>query len=235
MDLSIVIPAYNEERRIGKTLDEIKDYLDAKGLTYEVIAVCDGSTDRTRKIVRSSALAESGQLKLLKNRQSRGKGYAVERGMRVADGELVMFTDADLSTPICEVDKLMEAIRGGADIAVGSRSIYTSQVAKRQPFYRQTMGKTFNFIIRFILREKIKDTQCGFKMFKRDVAEVLFKEIRVRGFAFDAELLFLAKKKGFKVKEIGVKWENSPESKVHPVISSLEMLRDVIKVRFIHR
>ncbi len=235
MDLSIIIPAYNEEKRLGPTLEKIRAFMEGKDTSYEVIVVADGSEDRTREVAEESLLAKEGHITTLKNRKTRGKGYAIERGVRVADGDLILFTDADLSTPIEEIDKLIRSIKNGADIAIGSRSINTSEVLTRQPFYRQTMGKAFNLLIRLILGQKFKDTQCGFKLFKKDTAKVLFKQIKIPGFAFDAEIIYLALRNGFKVDEVGVKWLNSAESKVHPVFSSLQMLRDVIRVRFIHR
>ena len=195
----------------------------------------DGSTDRTKKVVLNSGLAKKGRLGFLQNEENMGKGYSVKKGVKEATGEYILFTDADLSTPIDELDKLLFSIESGADIAVGSRSVDTSSVMLRQPFYRQTMGKVFNLLIRLTLNENFKDTQCGFKLFRGDVAKSLFNDLTTNGFAFDAELLLLARKRGLKVKEVGVAWENSPSSTVHPISSSLHMLWDVLKIRRIHR
>jgi dolichyl-phosphate beta-glucosyltransferase len=235
MDLSIIIPALNEERRLGPTLEEIRRFFDEKGTDYEVIVIDDGSRDRTSESALSSRVHGSGKLKLLKNEKNMGKGYSVKRGVQEATGELILFTDADLSTPVSEFDKLFLGIENGNDIAAGSRSIGASHLIKRQPLYRQTMGRTFNMIIRLILNEDLKDTQCGFKLIKKEAAKTLFGKMSINGFAFDAELFFLARKLKYAVEEIGVRWENSPDSRVHPVLSSLEMLRDTVRIRILHK
>ncbi|MFQ5953068.1 MAG: dolichyl-phosphate beta-glucosyltransferase [Candidatus Omnitrophota bacterium] len=235
MYLSVIIPSYNEEERIASTLQKIESFLEGKGFDYEILVVDDGSSDKTKKIALESNLAQKGRLGVLANEKNMGKGYSVKRGVREAIGEYILFTDADLSTPIDEIEKLLHGIECGADIAVGSRSINTSNVVMRQPLYRQTMGKVFNLLVRMFLGENFKDTQCGFKLFKQDAAKSLFGNLTTDGFAFDAELLFLARKRGYKVREIGVKWKNSPSSTVHPVSSSLRMLWDIFKIRRIHR
>ena len=148
---------------------------------------------------------------------------------------MILFSDADLSTPIKEFDKLEAAIVSGADIAIGSRSVKDSIVRIRQPFYRQSMGRIFNFYVRVILGINLSDTQCGFKLFCSECAEALFEEVRTEGFAFDAEMLFRARRNGLRVDEIGVEWVNSPESKVHPLFSSMRMFRDILIVRLIHK
>jgi dolichyl-phosphate beta-glucosyltransferase len=235
MYLSVIIPSYNEEKRIASTLDRIESYLERKGFNYEVLVVDDGSTDETKSVALESSLAKKGRLGILHNEKNMGKGYSVKRGVKEATGEYILFTDADLSTPIDELDRLLPAIESGADIAVGSRSADDSRVTARQPFYRQTMGKVFNLFVRIILGEKFKDTQCGFKLFKGDAAKSVFNDLVTDGFAFDTEVLLIARKKGLKIKEIGVVWENSPDSTVHPVASSLQMLRDIFKIRQIHK
>lgn len=235
MYLSIIIPSYNEEKRIGSTLEKIESYMDRKGFNYEVLVVDDGSTDQTKSVAIESGLAQNGRLGVLRNEENTGKGFSVKKGVMEANGEYIMFTDADLSTPIDEFDKLLNSVKSGADIAVGSRSVSTSKVAVRQPFYRQTMGKIFNLLIRLILGEDFKDTQCGFKLFKGNIAKSLFRDLTTKGFAFDTELLFLARRRGFKVEEIGVVWKNSPHSTVHPMLSSLQMLWDILRVRRIHK
>lgn len=235
MDLSIIIPAYNEEIRLGPTLEDIKGYMDSRGLDYEVIVVDDGSDDGTVRLAGASRLAYAGKLKVLSNQRNMGKGFSVKRGVEEARGDYILFSDADLSTPIGEMEKLLSGLKDGADVAVGSRASRESRVVVRQPFFRQTMGKVFNFLVRLILGENISDTQCGFKAFRKDAAKSLFRQMSVAGFAFDAELLFLARKKGLKVTEVGVVWKNSPISKVDPLSSSFSMLRDVLKVRFMHK
>ncbi|MDD3088330.1 MAG: glycosyltransferase family 2 protein [Candidatus Omnitrophica bacterium] len=235
MDLSIIIPAYNEEKRLAGTLDRITKFMETRGSEYEVIVVDDGSTDTTIDVAARSALGVSGRLRVISNPGNKGKGYSVKRGVEEARGDIILFTDADMSTPIEEMDKLISAMGAGAHIAIGSRAVDGSQVEVKQPFFRQTMGKVFNRIVRFILGENIHDTQCGFKAFGKTEAKELFRDMFIPGFAFDAELLYLARKRGLKVSEIGVVWQNSPVSKVRPVMSSLEMLRDVIKIRVFHR
>ncbi|MFH1664827.1 MAG: dolichyl-phosphate beta-glucosyltransferase [Candidatus Omnitrophota bacterium] len=233
MELSIIIPAFNEEKRLGSTLDKIRAFMAAKKMGLEVIVVDDGSYDGTSRVARESALA--GRLKLLRNRKNTGKGFSVAKGVAEASGRLILLSDADLSTPIGEFDKLKGRIDGGADIAIGSRASALSQVLVRQPLYRQTMGRTFNFIIRFLVGEEFRDTQCGFKLFRKEAAKKIFPELSIKGFAFDVEMLYLARRYGYKVEEVGVRWENSLESKVNPLVSSLPMLRDVIKIRMAHR
>lgn len=235
MDLSIIIPAYNEEIRLGPTLDDIKLYMDGRGMDYEVIVVDDGSTDGTAGLAKTSELGRIGRLTVVSNEKNMGKGFSVKRGVEKARGEYVLFSDADLSTPISEMEKLLAGLKGGADVAIGSRSSTDSHIVVRQPIFRQTMGKVFNLLVRFILGERISDTQCGFKAFRSHAAKSLFSEMSVAGFAFDAEILFLARKRGLKVVEAGVVWKNSPISKVSPISSSFSMLRDVLKVRIAHR
>lgn len=235
MYLSIIVPAYNEEKRLGSTLEELKTFMDKKGFAYEVLIVDDGSTDGTQEVSRSSTLSREGRLRVLDNKVNRGKGYSVKHGVSKSKGGLILFSDADLSAPINEFDKLEAAIVSGADIAIGSRSVKGSSVRVRQPFYRQSMGRIFNFYVRVILGVNLSDTQCGFKLFRSECAEALFEEVRTEGFAFDAEILFLARRKGLRVDEIGVEWVNSPESKVHPLFSSMRMFRDILMVRLIHK
>ncbi|MCK5451490.1 MAG: glycosyltransferase family 2 protein [Candidatus Omnitrophica bacterium] len=231
MKLSIVIPAYNEAMRIENTLSGIKSFMDNKKISYEVIVVDDGSTDETSKISKKSSLAKAGCLKVLKNDNNSGKGYSVKRGVDEASGELILFSDADMSTPIDEFDNLSKMLDDGFDVVIGSRALGSSDVIIKQPFYRQTMGRIFNFVLHTLLGEKFKDTQCGFKLFTKNAAKNIFKEISIDGFAFDVEALSIARKYGYKIVEVGVKWENSNGSKVHPVLSSLEMLRDIIRVK----
>ncbi len=235
MELSIVIPAFNEEKRLGATLAKIRSFMDERRIDPEVIVVDDGSYDGTSKIAGESAFARAGRLKLFRNRKNSGKGFSVRKGVSAAGGRLILLSDADLSTPIGEFDKLRESLDKGADIAIGSRAAALSEVLVRQPLYRQTMGRTFNLIIRFLVGETFRDTQCGFKLFRKEAAKKIFPELLIKGFAFDVEMLYLARCYGYKVEEVGVKWENSLESKVNPLLSSLEMLKDVIRIRMAHR
>lgn len=235
LELSVIIPAYNEELRLEPSLEEVKRSLDARGSSYEVIVVDDGSNDRTVEVSKSSSLAKAGKLRVMSNGRNMGKGFSVKRGVEEAIGEFILFSDADLSTPMDEADKLVTILRSGADVAIGSRAAHDSRVEIKQPFFRRAMGKVFNFLVRVILGEALSDTQCGFKAFRNPAAKALFRDISIEGFAFDAELLFLARKKGLKVKEVGVIWKNSPISKVSPISSSFNMLCDVVRIRFVHR
>lgn len=228
--ISIIIPAYNEEARIGPTLERIDEYMRSAGVDYEMIVVDDGSTDNTPSVVSDAARRMEG-LRLVDNRVNRGKGFSVKNGFLNSSGRLVLFSDADLSTPIEELERFLPEIERGADIVIGSRSLKESNIIKRQPFYRVLMGKTFNKLVRLLTVSGLVDTQCGFKLFRRDSCEPLFKAQRVERFAFDVELLFLAQKKGLQIAELPVKWINSPQSKVHPVRDSLRMASDLLRIR----
>ena len=235
MFLSIIIPAYNEEQRIGKTLFTMKEYFKSQNYDYEVIVVDDGSRDDTVLKSQESSLALDGKLKVVKNGINRGKGFSVKNGILNSSGEYILISDADMSTPIQEVEKLLKHIKDGNDVVIGSRSIQGSDIRVYQPWYRQIMGKTFNLFVKTLLFRGINDTQCGFKLFRGDVARNIAQKMRIEGFCFDVEMLYLAKKSGFKVKEIGVVWENSPDSRVTVVNSSLNMFFDLFKIKKIHR
>jgi dolichyl-phosphate beta-glucosyltransferase len=228
--LSIVIPAYNEALRIGKTLDSICDYMKGCGYSYEIIVVDDGSNDDTAMVVRKAA--ENPAIILLQNGKNRGKGYSVKQGVLSSGGRFVLMSDADLSTPIEEIGKLYKELEGGCDIAIGSRAVSGSTILKKQPWYRQLMGMTFNSFIRALAVIEIRDTQCGFKLFTEDAARRVFALQRIERFAFDVEALYLAKKMGFGIKEVPVVWVNSPDSKVGILRDSLRMMRDLLKIRF---
>jgi len=231
--LSIVIPAYNEAERISPTLDRVLEWLDEDGRSAEVVVVDDGSTDDTCGVVSSRAKSDS-RLRLVENGANRGKGYSVAHGVREARGSWILFSDADLSTPVEELVKL-EAGRGDAPISIGSRALPDSDLKKRQPFYREMMGRSFNLLVQTLVFPGIKDTQCGFKLFRADVAKELFELRTIDGFAFDVEVLFLARKHGHAVMEIPVVWINDEASRVDPIRHSLKMFADIMKVRGRHR
>lgn len=228
--LSIVIPAYNEEKRIGRTLRKISEYLMEKGYPHEIIVVDDGSTDGTSELVREIA-QEVPCIRLLENNSNRGKGYSVRKGVLSSKGQLIIFSDADLSTPIEELDKLKVWIETGHNIAIGSRALPESEILLPQPWYRQCMGKIFNRLVRLLAATEIKDTQCGFKLFMGKVARSLFEKQTIDGFGFDAELLYIAKKSGYTVREVPVRWINSPDSRVNILRDPFLMLRDLIIMR----
>jgi dolichyl-phosphate beta-glucosyltransferase len=231
--LSIVVPAYNEADRILPTLARLIEWLDEDGRSAEILVVDDGSSDDTCGVVRSKAASDS-RLRLLENGVNRGKGYSVAHGVRESQGAWVLFSDADLSTPVEELLKL-EAGRGDAPISIGSRALPDSDLKKRQPFYREMMGRSFNLLVQTLVFPGIQDTQCGFKLFRADVARDLFERRTIDGFAFDVEVLFLARKHGHTVIEIPVVWINDEASRVDPIRHSLRMFADIMKIRGRHR
>lgn len=228
--LSIIIPAYNEEQRIASTLTKILCHLSAKSYQWEIIVVDDGSTDRTSAIAKE--IIKDDNLTVLKNSTNYGKGYSVRKGVLASKGDIILFSDADLSTPIEELDKMLLWIEKGYDIVIGLRALPQSIIEGHQPWYRQTMGKIFNLLVRTFILKGFKDTQCGFKCFKRGTALKVFNLQKINGFAFDVEILYIAKKVGLKIKDVPVRWVNSPESKVHIIKGPLSMLMELFKIRF---
>jgi len=229
--ISIIIAAYNEERRIIPTLFKIKEYVTAQGLPYEIIVVDDGSTDSTHSVV-TDLIRDIPHLKVIHYVPNRGKGHALRTGVLASKGEILLLTDADLSTPIEELSKLSPFIYNHKyDIAIGSRALALSEIIRKQPWWRQRMGKVFNALVKGLVLEDFNDTQCGFKVFRGETARRLFKEAHIDRFAYDVEILAIAKKRGCRITEEPVKWINSPESKVNPIRDSLQMLRDLLRIR----
>ncbi len=232
--ISIIIPAYNEEIRLPTSLSRILSYLKSRNYDYEVVVVDDGSTDSTVNSVQHFVKSEGGRVRVLGGEENRGKGYATRKGVLAASKEYVLFSDADLSTPIEELEKLAVALDSGSDIAIASRALPDSDVRIHQNWLRERMGKIFNLILRVFGLTWYKDTQCGFKMFRKDVAQKLFSRSRVDGFAFDMEILFLARKFGYSVKEVAVTWINSPNSRVRLLGDPISMFLDSIRVRWMN-
>lgn len=228
--LSVIIPAYNEEKRLLSTLSKICAYLFTKDFPYEIIVVDDGSTDNTLQMVKNFA-SSNRHIVILINEQNSGKGFSVRKGMLSARGEYVFFTDADLSTPIEEIEKCLPYLINGYDVVIGSRSMPGSDILVHQPWYREKMGKIFNFMVNMVLLKGIIDTQCGFKGFKREAVRTVFNRCKIDGFSFDVEALYLSRKYNFKIKEIPIRWENSPLSKVSPIKHSLQMFKDLIGIK----
>src|SRR3989344_2725402 len=226
--LSVVIPAYNEELRIARTVREIAEYLSNNHYDYEIIVVDDGSKDKTADAVDMLKL---GNVKVLKHGKNRGKGAAVKTGMLAAKGDYLLFTDADHSTPIQELEKFMPCIKK-FDVVIGSRSIKGSHVEERQPIYRMLLGKIFNKIVRVITVRGIIDTQCGFKLFTRRSAREIFRRQLLDRWSFDVEVLYIARKHGFEITEVPVKWSNRKESRVDPLKDSIRMLRSLFVIRW---
>jgi dolichyl-phosphate beta-glucosyltransferase len=228
--LSIVIPCYNEEQRLPRTLDHIVRFMEGRHVSYELILVDDGSADGTRMIMDSAA-DRYPAVRIEALPRNRGKGRALAVGVAAASGDEVLVTDADLSTPIEELDNLQAAIDSGAGVAIASRAVKGSRIELSQPVYRVVMGKVFNLIVQLVLLPGIWDTQCGFKLFRADVARQAFAALSTDGFGYDPEVLYLARKHGVKITEVPVVWRNSAPTKVSPVRSSLDMLRHVVRVR----
>lgn len=232
--LSIVIPAYNEEAVIEKTLREVVGYLEGKSLSYEIIVVCDGCKDNTASIAEGFVKVND-RISVIDRKTNMGKGFSVKEGCLNAKGEYVIFTDADLSTPIEEVEKLLKWLKSNYDIAIGSRGLKESDIKIHQPWYRETMGKIFNLFVQILVMRGIKDSQCGFKGFKKEVAQKIFRKQTINGFGFDVEILYIARKFGYRIKEVPVRWLNRKESRVNPLIHSIQMLTDLIRIRFLDR
>lgn len=230
--LSIVIPVYNEALRIEATLEKVSQYLTSRNYAGELIVVDDGSTDLTAEILRA-AEARHHLIRTLRNEPNRGKGFSVRRGVLEAQGELVLFTDADLSAPIEEANKLLAALEStGADAAVGSRALKRRLIGIHQPWYRETAGRAFNFLVRFFTGLKIHDTQCGLKLFRRASTRRAFERMRVPGFGFDPELLFLIERFGGKVAEVPVRWDDNPATKVRFLRDATRMFLDLVALRW---
>ena len=229
-DLSIVIPSYNEELRLPATLESIAAFLPSLGGRTEVVVVDDGSQDRT------TAVAESFRnvlplLRVVANGVNRGKGFSVRHGMREARGRSVLFTDADLSAPIEEAPKLLEALQT-YDVAIGSRAMDRSLIEVHESRFREFAGIIFNKIVRIVLRLPFVDTQCGFKAFRREACAIIFEQQRIERFGFDPELLYLARHHGLRTVEIPVRWAHSPATKVNMLRDSIQMFVDIFTIRW---
>jgi dolichyl-phosphate beta-glucosyltransferase len=237
MEISIIVPAYNEEKRIQKTLERIFSYMKEKKHDFEIVVVDDGSKDKTVEVVeifrkkKSKDKKDKDRIKILKNIKNKGKGHSVKRGMLAGEKKWLLFSDADLSTPIEEIEKFEKYI-DQYSIIIASRNLKESQIKIKQPKLRSTLGKIFPFVVNLFTIRGIKDTQCGFKLFRKDVAEKIFPLQTSKRFAFDVEVLFIAKKHGYKIKEIPVIWINALGSKVDPINDSISMFFDLIRFRF---
>lgn len=229
VDLSVVLPCFNERLRLPSTLDAVRGFLDRRGDVYEVVLVDDGSDDGTLDLLRAFE-RDASNVRVVSLWPNQGKGRAVAEGVRVTRGARVLMADADLSTPMAELERLEDAIDTGADVAIGSRAAPGSQMLD-QAFYRVVMGKTFNVLVRLAMLPDFRDTQCGFKLFRGDVARDLFGRLRTSGFAFDVEILWHAQCTGYGVREVPVRWRASDSSRVAPLRHSGQMLRDLVRLR----
>jgi dolichyl-phosphate beta-glucosyltransferase len=228
---SIIIPAYNESGRIRPTLDEVLRYSQEHNWDVEILVVDDGSRDDTTAITREYGRVYP-QVVLVDNPENHGKGFSVRAGMLQARGDICLFTDADLSSPMTEAKLLFEAIAAGADIAIGSRWLRAELQTERQPLYRQLFGRIFNLVLRVVLGLNFADTQCGFKAFRRDAAQRVFPLQKIERWGFDPEILFVARKLGLVVKEVPVIWAHSEGTRLHPFRDGLHMFGDVLRIRW---
>jgi len=231
--VSIVIPAYNEARRLPPTLSALAEWRLRCTRSVDIIIVVEPGTDRTREIATAAAAGQPN-LRVLSNEEHRGKGFAVRTGMRAAIGDFIFYMDADLSVPLQEVNTFLDHFDTHPDVDVlfGNRQHAQSRITKYQSWLRRHMGQMFNAILRRLAMIGVYDTQCGFKAFRRCAAESIFARQQVDGFAFDVEVLLLAQKLGFKIADLPVEWRNSPESKVRIVRDSFQMLRDALRIRW---
>lgn len=232
--LTIVVPAYNESQRIGATLDHMLAWLDLHAPTARIVVVDDGSRDDTTAVVQRRADSEP-RLQVERLPINRGKGAAVRHGVELARTEWVLFSDADLSTPIGELLKLRQAIADGADVAIASRDRPDSDITRHQPAYREAMGRTFNTLVQAMALPGFSDTQCGFKLFSAEAAKRCFGRMTIERFAFDVEVLYIARKLGYRITEVGVRWINDERTTVSPVRDASKMLVDIAKIRYRHR
>lgn len=229
-DLSIVVPAFNEEARLEPTLRDALRYFRLRGRPFEVIVVDDGSRDRTSAVAERLEV-ECEELRLIRLPANRGKGYAVRTGVVNARGRLVLFMDADGATPIGEIERLEASLDAGADVAIGSRAVASSAVAVKAKWYRRVIGRAFHAWVSLLTVRGFRDTQCGFKLFRAVTAHDLFSRMRMNGFSFDVEVLVMARFRGYCIAEVPVNWEHQPGSHVNLMLDSLRMLRDLFIIR----
>ena len=234
VDVSVIIPAYNEQWRLPTTLIEVITYFEERACPYEIVVVDDGSKDDTASLVKKFEKIRPG-VRLIRVPTNQGKGYAVKTGMVNARGKRLLMADADGSAPIAELEKLEQALNQGADIAIGSRAMFSSDTKVQTDFFHKIRGRVFNWLVNFVLLPGIADTQCGFKLFTLDAAKFLFSHQRSKRYSFDVELLYIALRAGFKTTEVPVNWKNAPGSKVSPILDPLRMLRDLFVFRVWHR
>jgi dolichyl-phosphate beta-glucosyltransferase len=234
LELSVVIPIYNEEARIEKTLEQSLAYLKSSRIKAEMILVDDGSKDSTIQVVEAFRKKKKAQklMKILKHPVNRGKGAAVRTGVHEAQGQVVLYMDADNATPLAEFKKLKPGFERGFEVVIGSRAADRSQVKVSQPLYRQAIGRVGNLLVQLLATPGLWDTQCGFKAFSHRAAKAIFPLQTIDDFGFDVELLFIARKKGFQILETSVQWFDAPGSKVNAVRDSLRTLAELFLIRW---
>lgn len=228
---SIILPAFNESARIGPSLEKALAFVREQRWSVEIVVVNDGSHDDTADIVKSF-MAHAPEIRLLENPGNHGKGYSVRNGMLNARGDVLLFSDADFSSPIYEALKLTAAIEQGADVAFGSRWLLAETQTRRQSLLRQFVGRAYNLVLRVILGLPYKDTQCGFKAFTRQAAEIIFTRQQIEGWGFDPEILFIARKYALKMSEVAVEWANDDRSKINPIVDGIKMFCELLTIRY---
>lgn len=233
--LSVVLPCFNEEKNIAGAVRRVDAYRRLKNQPWEILVVDDGSSDATSARVKEMVGEGMPDLKLLRFEKNRGKGHAVREGMLAASGKFLLLTDVDLSSPIKEADKLVSVLERGADVAIGSRARRSRGADVQQSFRRTLSGRIFNFFVQLLVLPGIADTQCGFKLFKRQAGRDLFSVQKLDGFSFDVEVLWLARRKGYKIAEVPVMWSQGEDSKVSLFRDSFRMLGDLFKIKRLHR
>jgi len=231
--LSLVIPAYNEAERIGKSLEQAVSYLTKQPYSYEIIVVDDGSMDKTVQVVNKVS-EKFSTIHLVRQPKNMGKGAAVRRGMLESKGEYRIFTDADFSTPVHEVEKAFKTFQHGADVVIGSRVLDRTTIKRPQPRHREAMGRIFSRAVQATVFKGIDDTQCGFKGFTAKAAESIFSKAKINGFSFDVEILYLAKRLGYTIEQIAVEWHNDERSKVSS-LSGLKAFLDILTIKRLHK
>lgn len=227
---SIILPAFNESARIGPSLQKAVDFVRQNQWNVEIVVVNDGSRDNTAEVVRGF-MSQAPEIRLLENPGNRGKGYSVRNGMLNARGDILLFSDADFSSPIGEAVKLIGAIEDGADVAFGSRWLLAETQTKRQSLLRQFVGRAYNLLMRLTLGLPYRDTQCGFKAFTRQAAATIFTRQQIEGWGFDPEILFIARKFGLKMAEVPVEWANDDRSKINPIVDGVKMFVELLTIR----
>lgn len=233
VDVSVVVPAFNEERRLPPTLIDIIDHVESQPLSWEVIVVDDGSSDGTSEVVRKFERLWR-HVRLIRTPLNHGKGHAVRTGVLNSRGQIIIFADADGSCPFAEMERLRNCLEQGADVAIGSRAVHSSDTRVVTRWHRKLMGRVFNLCVNRLLLPGISDTQCGFKMFRADAAKFLFERQRAQRYSFDVEILFIARKAGLQVAEVPINWNIVGGSKVNLWVDSLRMLRDIFIFRLRH-
>ena len=230
-EISVVIPAYNEAEGIQAALEQVAAYFRSRAIAAEIVVVDDGSTDGTAELASTAPVSA----RVMVNDRNRGKGYSVRRGILSAQGRYVGFTDADMATPIDQLDKVREALESGADVVIGSRALPESQIARHQPWWRERAGRLFGSFVRTVLLPGIPDSQCGFKFFSAAAAQAIFSQQQLEGWAFDVELLYIARRLGYNIVQVPVRWIDEPNSRVRMLRDGLRMVVDVCRIRWIHR